>query len=261
MTITFLGIDLAWQSDRNPTGAVALREDAGTLVAIEAAPALRTLTEVEDFVVRHSADRTVVAIDAPLVIPNPSGQRDCELALSRQFGARHASCHSSNTTLYPDAASVRLEARLASSGFVHAGTSPGERVMLEVYPHAAYVALFDLLSIIRYKKGSSMEKCAGLRIVQEKLAQLPFRRDATIADMLERDPASLKGQARKSFEDLLDGLFCAYLAYHYWRFGPSTWQVFGSVSAGYIANPAVSLAGLGVAAHTNVVEESLACPR
>ena len=217
-------------------------------MAIEAAPPLRTLTEVENFITRHVVDRTVVAIDGPLVIPNAAGQRLCELALSRQFGARHASCHSSNTTLYPDAASVRLEARLASSGFVHAGTPSRERVMIEVYPHAAYVALFDLPSIIRYKKGSSAQKCAGLRIVQEKLAQLPFRRDPVMADMLERDPASLKGQARKSFEDLLDGLFCAYLAYHYWKYGPSAWQVFGSASEGYIANPAVSLASLGVAA-------------
>jgi predicted RNase H-like nuclease len=248
VTTTFLGIDLAWQSDRNPTGAVALREDAGSLVAIEAAPSLRTLTEVEDFIARHVADRTVIAIDGPLVIPNASGQRACELALSRQFGARHASCHSSNTTLYPHAASVRLEARLASLSFVHAGTPFGERVMLEVYPHAAYVALFDLPSIIRYKKGSAAEKCAGLRIVQQRLAQLPFRHDLVLADMLERDPASLKGQARKSFEDLLDGLFCAYLAYHYWKHGPRAWQVFGSASDGYIANPAVSLAGLGVAA-------------
>ena len=248
MSTTFLGIDLAWQSDRNPTGAVALQEESGSLVVVEAAPPLRTLAEVEAFVVRHVATRTVVAIDAPLVIPNAAGQRACELALSRQFGARHASCHSSNTSLYPDAASVRLEARLAALGFVHAGTATGDRVMLEVYPHAAYVALFDLPSIIRYKKGSSAEKCAGLRVVQDKLSQLPFRCDPVLTEMLQRDPSSLKGQARKSFEDLLDGLFCAYLAYHYSKYGPRTWDFFGSPADGYIANPAISLSRLDVAA-------------
>jgi predicted RNase H-like nuclease len=214
-------------------------------VAIEVAPPLRTLREVEHFIAKHVAHRTVIAIDGPLVIPNVSGQRVCELALSRQFGARHASCHSSNSTLYPDAGSVRLAAWLASTGFVHAGTPVGERVMLEVYPHAAYVTLFDLPSIIRYKKGASAERCAGLRIVQQKLALLPFRREAVVRSLLERDPAALKGQERKSFEDLLDGLFCAYLAYHYWRYGPSAWQVFGNVTDGYIANPADSLANLG----------------
>lgn len=211
---------------------------------IEAAPPLRTLVEVEAFITRHVSESTVVAIDGPLVIPNASGQRACESALSRQFGGRHASCHSSNTTLYPDAASVRLGLRLAQAGFIHGGDSSGPRVMLEVYPHAAYVALFDLPSIIRYKKGSTSEKCAGLRTVQAKLAELPFRRDPVLAEMLELDPASLKGQARKSFEDLLDGLFCAYLAYHYWKYGLTAWEIFGSASHGYIANPSASLASL-----------------
>ena len=243
---TFLGVDLAWQSERNPSGAVALRAEAGSLVLLEAAPPLRTLAEVQAFIARHLTDRAVVAIDAPLVISNASGQRVCELELSRQFGGRHASCHSSNTTLYPDAASVRLATWLASLGFVHAGRSSEERVMLEVYPHAAFVALFDLPSIIRYKKGSVAAKCAGLRIVQEKLGQLPLRRDVQLVEILERDPAGLRGHDRKSFEDLLDGLFCAYLAYHYRRLGPGAWQMFGSTSGGYIANPAAPLTPLHV---------------
>jgi predicted RNase H-like nuclease len=54
---------------------------------IEAAPPLLTLTEVEAFIARNTAERTVIAIDAPLVIPNSSGQRLCELARSRQCGA------------------------------------------------------------------------------------------------------------------------------------------------------------------------------
>jgi hypothetical protein len=98
---------------------------------------------------------------------------------------------------------------LASGGFVHPGKSDAERVMLEVYPHAAYVAMFDLPSIIRYKKGSVAEKCAGLRIVQQKLRQLPFRQDAVLAEMLQRDPTGLKGSSRKTFEDSLDAPYSA----------------------------------------------------
>jgi predicted RNase H-like nuclease len=248
VTATFIGIDLAWQSERNPTGAVALGLEERELVLLEAAPPLRTLDEVQGFILRHTSDQVVAAIDAPLVIPNASGQRECELALSRQFGSRHASCHSSNSTLYADAASVRLASALSSVGFVHGCAARADRVMLEVYPHAAYVSLFDLPSVIRYKKGSVSEKCAGLRVVQAMLSQLPFRRDERMVSLLQADPSQFKGHARKSFEDLLDALFCAYLAFHYWQHGPEAWQIFGSASQGYIANPAAPLSGLGAAA-------------
>jgi len=248
MIATFLGIDLAWQSERNPTGAVALRESAGRLQLLEAAPPLPSLAAVYAFIERNESRRTFVAVDGPLVIPNSTGQRRCELELSRQFGSRHASCHSSNSTLYPDAGSVRLANWLASRGFEHAGSASGDRLMLEVYPHAAYVALFELPSIIRYKKGSAAEKVLGLRTVQHTLRELPWVYDAALDELLSVDPSTMRGRARKSFEDSLDALFCAYLAFHFSRYGMSACQIFGNSADGYIINPTTALARLAVAA-------------
>jgi hypothetical protein len=64
------------------------------------------------------------------------------------------------------------------------------------------------------------------------LRQLPIRQDVVLAEMLQRDPTDLKRSSRKSCEDSLDALFCAYLAYHYWRYGPSAWRLFGTPDEG-----------------------------
>lgn len=248
MTVSFLGIDLAWQSQRNPTGGAALTLAGSALTLTSLAPPLRGLEAVQAFILAHALDRTIVAVDAPLVIPNLTGQRVCELKVSQRYGSRHASCHASNLTLYPDPASVRLSSWLTEHGFQHPTSQVGHRTMLEVYPHAAYVALLDRPYIIRYKKGTVAEKCAGLREVQTTLAQLPIERSGGWNELLERDPASMRGAARKEFEDLLDAVFCAYIGYHYWRHGEEGSEIFGSVDAGYIVNPRLGSARLRVAA-------------
>lgn len=247
MTAAFIGIDLAWQSQRNPSGAVALLGSGDRIEIAEVAPPLRGLPAIHDFIQRHAIGTTVIAIDAPLIITNSSGQRRCERELSQRFGGQHASCHSSNLSLYPNAASVQLATWLASLGFVHA-IAGAPLAMLEVYPHAAYIALFELPSIIRYKRGSAADKCAGLRIVQEKLARLPIEQSAALDDLLKRDPAAFRGKDRKSFEDSLDALLCAFLAYHFWWHGAPHWTMFGDREDGYIANPNSPLIESSVAA-------------
>jgi predicted RNase H-like nuclease len=244
VTATFIGIDLAWQSDRNPTGAVALCERDGRLHLLEAAPSLVGLGTIQEFIARHETERTTVAVDGSLVIPNASGNRRCEREVSSRYGARGASCHATNLTLYPNAGSVRLATWLASRGYAHPGPSAEARVMLEVYPHAAYVALFELPRIIRYKKGRVADKVAGLRVVQQTLAHLPFAHDGVLGELLTCDPASVRGQARKAFEDALDALLCAYLAFYVSAYGMASCDLFGSHAEGYIVNPAVPLSAL-----------------
>ena len=79
---TFIGIDLAW-SDRNPTGVAVIRDErlvaySGTLV---------TDGEILRFVQEHldAKNPAVVAIDAPLRVPNESGSRPCDRALSKAW--------------------------------------------------------------------------------------------------------------------------------------------------------------------------------
>ena len=75
----FAGLDLAW-GERSPTG-VAVADSRGRLVH------LATATTDTDIVARLTctAEECLLAIDASLVVSNPSGNRPCEAALNRDF--------------------------------------------------------------------------------------------------------------------------------------------------------------------------------
>ena len=81
---------------------------------------LRNNEAVLALIRRYVTTHVVVAVDAPLVISNMTGQRTCETAVGRRYGSRDASCHTSNLTLYPNAASVRLAIELQQDGFSQA---------------------------------------------------------------------------------------------------------------------------------------------
>lgn len=99
---TFIGIDFAWQSERNPTGIAVARKDEVGGVVVEVFPGVYGLDAITEIVKRNATANTVVAVDAPLIIRNRVGRRPCESEISRRFSTRHASAHSSNLSLYPD---------------------------------------------------------------------------------------------------------------------------------------------------------------
>src|SRR5438128_9340699 len=89
----FIGIDLAW-SAHNPTGIAALRwqDGAATLVTPLPPQPLRTDDEIIDYVRASAGQGSVfIAVDAPLIVPNETGRRPAETAISRSFGKFHAS--------------------------------------------------------------------------------------------------------------------------------------------------------------------------
>ena len=117
MTTTFIGVDLAWKS-RNPTGIAIMEGDrSGAELTIVAT--LEAEASVLDFLRNYSTANTIVAIDAPLIITNELGQRACETEVGRRYGKRDAYCHSSNLTLYSNAASVALTSALLADGYAH----------------------------------------------------------------------------------------------------------------------------------------------
>ena len=59
---------------------------------------LSSLKSIKDTIISENVQG--LSIDAPLIINNISGQRSCKRELSQVYGARKASCHASNTTLY-----------------------------------------------------------------------------------------------------------------------------------------------------------------
>jgi predicted RNase H-like nuclease len=244
---TFIGIDLAWAADRNHTGIVVLRGDERGAKYVTAADEATSLAGIVEFVQEHASSTTVVAVDAPLVVTNVTGFRECEREIGRRFGSSHASCHSNNLTRTPNPAGMQLVEALAPRGFRHdfdiatALQRPG-RWLFEVYPHPAMVVLFELKQIIKYKKGPVARRRRGLRELQRHLrwltdssrGLLPSRE---LSVLLMQEVGELRGQSLKRYEDTLDALFCAHLAWHCWRWGAARNEMFGTLENGYIVVP------------------------
>jgi predicted RNase H-like nuclease len=249
---TFIGIDLAWRSDQNSSGVTAFRGGSDGVQLVNTKQGVRSLDGVVQFVAEHAGNTTVVAIDAPLIIRNRTGQRPCETLVSRRFGAAHAGAHTSNLSLYPEPASVDLAARLLNAGFRHCREpgpdwSPGGRWFFEVYPHPAHVVLFGRERIIKYKRGRVTERRIGLAEFRDCIAsrilgpEAGFERSAELQEILSADLAALRGAGLKDYGDTLDAILCAYLAFHLWRWGWERNEMIGDLGTGYIVNPTTAL--------------------
>ena len=217
----FIGVDLAWKSDANPSALAVLHGNRGSAARSFVSDPLCTLKSVLKTIRNYSGQGAIVAIDAPLIIPNIDRQRLCEGLVSQRYGRRHASCHATNLTLYPEPASVSLAQALEADGFVHAGTEralTASCVMLEVFPHAALVALFNLDRIIKYKKGPVRDRRAGLDELRIRIRELadfdpPLAKNEVRSGFLARELSLLRGRELKHYEDGLDAIICAYIAY------------------------------------------------
>ena len=99
----------------------------------------------------------------------------------------------------------------------------------------------DLPTILKYKKGTVAQKCEGLRSLQALLERLTtaeptLANNAMLSALLSENVSHLRGEARKRYEDALDAVFAAYLAY-YWYWREDRMEVFGDPTLGYILNP------------------------
>ncbi len=243
MGATFIGIDLAWISTKNPSGFAVLTGN-DSMAELTACETVSTQGSVADLVLAHAASTSIVAIDAPLIINNQTGQRLCENQVGRRYGSREASCHTTNMGRYPNSTSVALTSELISHGYTHCDLVNHDcsKIILEVYPHAAMVALWDLPKTIKYKKGDSAAKRAGLEILKTYLWKLTeaeprLAPTQTLGELLNQDLSMWSGQRLKDYEDKLDAVFCAYLAMYFWRWRSERNEMFGDLVGGYIINP------------------------
>jgi len=179
----------------------------------------------------------IVAVDAPLVIENPTGIRDVERQLNSEFWQFHAYCHASNLGR-PFAQSVlSFSRRLTDIGFRHGAEMKARqsgRFQIEVYPHAATVKLFDLPRIVKYKRGRREAREKELHRLRElMLSRLPTLNPA----LSLRLPSVPDKGSLKPVEDQIDAVLCAYIAAHWWFWGIGRNHVYGCGETGYILVP------------------------
>jgi predicted RNase H-like nuclease len=240
----FVGVDLAW-GPRNRTG-LAVLDGNGRLLDLRTAV---TDQEILAWLRPWTAGPCLVAIDAPLVVPNASGQRRCESLVGRYFGRQQAFAHSSNRG-NPHFAPVPRALGLADALDLDVDPqSPGARRAVEVYPHPALVSLFDLPVVLRYKNkpGRDLEllRSETLRLLDLMdglaTAAVPLvTAGAPAGDEWRRIRQVVTGAGRKSelrrVEDGIDAVVAAYIAL-YATVAPEHVRVIGTGAEGYILTP------------------------
>ncbi len=242
----FVGIDLAW-SDSNPTGLALIEggRESGSLVSTE-------LVETDEEIVgwveeKVAGSEAVLAVDAPLTVPNETGRRPAEEVVGKLFSRYDAGAHPANRNrLSQWSGRVRGEdivEKLGEKGFHHdpyLDLHEECRKIVEVYPHPAMVTIFDLERILRYKKkpGRNYDFLWGeFERYQENIRGLSEEEPSlSKPDLAEKDVQGLRGSGLKEYEDKLDALFCAYTGYYYWA-NPDRCEVLGTEEGGYILTP------------------------
>ena len=240
----YVGVDLAW-GDRKPTG-LAVLDDTGRLLRVGA---VGGDDEIVDELAAYVEGPCLVAIDAPLIVRNATGNRPAEAALNRDFARFDAGAHPSNTGK-PEFADVPRGARIAQRlGLDMNPRSGRERRAIEVYPHPATVALFRLGRTLKYKNkpGRSFDQLRGellvligllegLAVADPALTGLDAR--SGWAGLVERAETATRKSELRVVEDQVDAVVCAYVALFADRH-PDRTTTYGSFEEGYIVTPAL----------------------
>ena len=251
----FVGIDLAW-GENKPTG-VAIINAAGTVERAQAN--LRTNEGICDFAGLDSPDGAVVAIDAPLVVRNTGQCRPVERQLTEIFWSCDAAPYPANLSnpAFGERGRIRtLVNRLEASGFVQRpviARQQEQRSFVEVFPSPALVTLFPGQNrrehihcrALRYKFKKERawgEVHSEWEIYRARLRSLECREPVLkfspeVNKQIGIDVTEFKGGRYKQFDDLLDGILCAYLAHYFWYWGSDRTWVIGDLETGSVTLP------------------------
>lgn len=232
----FLGIDFGWQ--KNPSGLALLEQDGPILRLLK----LECLTDPGEIVAwadQNAGENAVIGIDAPIVIPNETGMRDADRLAHTMYGKYHAGAYPASRARSFWERTTQLSTNLERVGFRHgdnlAARAPG-RYQIEVHPHAASVQLFELDSIVKYKKGSLANRAAGLTQLRTFLLdRLPQLVPSLAPPAIPEIPKN--GKALKACEDQIDSVLCAYIAAYWCHWGRDRNDVLGDSRRGYIVVP------------------------
>mgnify|MGYP000514810612 CR=1 FL=1 len=204
----YIGIDLAW-GEKNLSGFCVLTPLENTLKILEI-KLLHTLDEITDEIKKYLAHQIYVGVDAPLLIPNESGNREIEKAFNKDFSKYKISMLPVNrkllTKFSPKIRSEVLYEKLSSLGFSR--DLKAKKALFEVYPHATIALCFNDNKILPYKRKKGRDTLfikEQLKIYQNYLQSV-----CEPDSIFEEDIDLLKGKSLKDYEDKLDSFTSAY---------------------------------------------------
>ena len=250
-----LGVDLAWGQGRdaippNETGVVAVDLEGRILDAGWTRGVAMTAAWMETC----AGSDTIAMVDAPLVVDNPTGMRECEKEIGRRYGRWKVSANASNLGLVHVLAGVALTSTLAGVGWRVAdgrgGPPAGGRSLYECFPYLALVGApalgYDRERPI-YKRKPRHLAADEFHALRARNADEIVRRVAALDDppidlrshpataALVDEPTPLADRPAKHREDLIDAVLCAWTGLLWWHDGLGGCQVLGDGSACVIA--------------------------
>jgi predicted RNase H-like nuclease len=235
-----IGVDLAW-GKRAQTGLCVV--EGGRVLA---STVVRTSDEILAWIGPLSSRIDAVAVDAPVVVPNAAGARDCERLITRLYGGAKAGAHSSNRSMQEFVGGGRA-ARLAHLLDLPIDPEATGPRLIEVYPHPAIVSLFGLTERLPYKgrprRSFATRRTATLELLDllESLGSfdppLDVRTGPRWSDLRAAVAASTGPAALERVEDEIDAHVCAYVAMYDQRWHRTKSVVVGSLDEGYIVTP------------------------
>ncbi|HET7311299.1 MAG TPA: DUF429 domain-containing protein [Mycobacteriales bacterium] len=205
---------------------------------------VRSDDEIIEFVREHAAGDVVAAIDAPLIVRNAAGRRDCESQVQRAFGRYGAGPYPANRGMPAFATGPRGARLCAALDLDLCVDSSAGRRAIEVYPHPAMVVLLELDRVIPYKNkaGRTVESLRAafgrlLALMEAQLVELGLSSSARWAELREVANGATRKVDLDRIEDEVDAIFCAHLAHRWHRDGRAGNDVFGDDVGGAIVVP------------------------
>ncbi|WP_375481664.1 DUF429 domain-containing protein [uncultured Mycobacterium sp.] len=234
----FVGVDLAW-GQINQSG-IAVVDTDGRLMHVGAAHDDASILNSLSPYVR---DECLVALDAPLIVKNPTGYRPCETALNREFAKFEAGARPAYTGR-PEFADVPRGARLAGALALDMNPhSQARRRAIEVYPHPAAVVLFGLDRTLKYKRGllgTRRRELLRLMTLVERLDEatpaLRVNHNVAWVELRNAVTAATRPVQLDGAEDPVDAVLCAYIALYWYRCHDDM-TIYGDFATGYIVTP------------------------
>lgn len=240
-----LGIDAAW-TPTQPSGVAVLREHRGrwqcvglapsyaSFVALAGgtpidwrarpAPALAPCDALLDATVRLAGGQPdVIAIDMPLATTPIVARRTADNAIASAYARLGLGAHSPSPTR-PGPIADAVYAGFAAHGYAlaTAATPAGtRRAMIEVFPHAAAIALLGATYRVPYKLARVTQYWPDQPAAHRRRALLAqwtkLRRALTaqVGELALRVPATGTLAALERYEDALDAALCAWIATEY----------------------------------------------
>lgn len=208
----FIGIDLAW-GEKNPSGFCVLTPEDSKLKTLD----LKLIYDLDEIVLeisKYLSYKIYIGIDAPLIVPNETGNRAIEKNFNKDFSKYKISMLPVNRNLLTKyTKQIRgelLYEKLCDLGFQR--DYKHKRVVFEVYPHATIAQCFNANKILPYKR----KKGRDILFIKEQLSiYQKFLQSVSIpSSFLKIDLTLLKGKKLKGYEDMLDAFTSAYTLYH-----------------------------------------------